>query len=210
MLQRANQLLLSTALLLLTGRAVLGQSTTLDLRIIEVDAAHRTTYQNFIFARTFAEGRVLVQSLYLRLPKDKYSELSVGAGMRVVAREHANLYLIAGYGRGTGATFAEPSLLALVNAGRFTASAFVQRSLPMSRTGDTQWIVDPVEVQYSVSRRSFLGVSLYATQVPGSVWITKLGPKVGLLDGLGSTEVRVARVGPAKRHEFQLRRIVAF
>lgn len=63
-----------TVAVLLTGPTarLTCQDNVLDLRVVEFNADRAITYQNFIYARSLAGGRFLVQVLYLRLPRDKY------------------------------------------------------------------------------------------------------------------------------------------
>mgnify|MGYP001167295565 FL=1 len=65
-------------------------------------------------------------------------------------------------------------------------------------------------MQYAVRGPLYLGAALYAYQAEGGEWLTKIGPKVGVNDRFGATEVRATSVNQGGGHEIQLRRIVVF
>ncbi len=65
-------------------------------------------------------------------------------------------------------------------------------------------------MQYVVRGPFYLGAALYAYQAEGGDWLTKIGPKVGINDKYGSTEVRATAVSHGGGHEVQFRRIVVF
>lgn len=186
------------------------QDNVLDLRIVEFNGDRDITYQNFIYARSFAGGKYLAQALYLRLPGIKYNEVAVGAGVRVAAIGDATAYLIAGVGSATDANYAEPALLVQDIKGRLTYAVFFQRYVPLSDAGIGQWLIDPLEIQYAVHGPLYLGAALYAYQAEGGAWLTKIGPKLGVTDKYGSTEVRVTGVSQGGGRQIQLRRIVVF
>lgn len=194
----------------LPASALPGQDNVLDLRVVEFNADREITYQNFIFARSLAGGRFFVQALYLRLPRDKYHEVAAGAGVRVAALGDAAVYLVAGVGSATDANYAEPALLVQDTKGRLTGSLFAQRYVPLSSVGVGQWLLDALEVQYAVRSPCYLGAALYAYQAGGGDWLTKIGPKIGVNDTYGSTELRVTGVSHGGGHEIQLRRILVF
>lgn len=190
--------------------AAKGQDNVLDLRVVEFNADREITYQNFIFSRNLSGGRFFVQALYLRLPRDKYNEVAAGVGVRVASLGDAAVYLVAGVGSATDANYAEPALLVQDTKGRLTGSLFAQRYVPLSSAGVGQWLVDAFELQYAVRGPLFLGAALYAYQAQGGDWLTKIGPKVGVNDSYGSTELRVTAVSHGGGHEIQLRRILVF
>ena len=186
------------------------QDNVLDLRVVEVNTDRAITYQSFAYARSLAGGRFLAQALYLRLPQDKYNEVAVGVGVRIGMIGDAAAYLMAGAGSATDASYAEPALLVQDIKGRFTGALFFQRYVPVSGAGVGQWLIDPLEMQYAVRGPLYLGAALYAYQAEGGEWLTKIGPKLGVNDRFGATEVRVASVNQGGGHEIQLRRIVVF
>jgi len=58
-----------------------------DLRVLEANGDLDVTYQNFIYARSFGEGRFLAQALYLRIPStadgvEDYHEVAVAGGVQ--------------------------------------------------------------------------------------------------------------------------------
>lgn len=202
--------LTGAALFALPAVPLVCQDNVLDLRVVEINADREITYQNFMYARSFAGGRFLAQALYLRLPRDEYNEVAVGAGVRVATMGDAAVYVIAGAGSATDANYAEPALLVQDAKGRFTGSLFLQRYVPLSSAGVGQWLIDALEVQYTVRGPLQLGAAFYAYQAGGGAWHTKIGPKLGVTDKCGSTEIRVAGVNHGGGHEIQLRRIVIF
>ena len=210
MTRRTPYMLALLALFASSTTPLSGQDNALDLRIVEFNSSRDVTYQNFIYARNLAGGKFLVQALYLRLPRDKYNEVAVGTGMRVATFGDATAYVIAGVGHATDANYAEPAVLVQDTKGRFTYAVFFQRYVPLSTAGIGQWLIDPLEAQYVVHGPFYLGAALYAYQAQGGDWLTKIGPKLGVNDKYGSTEIRVAAVNHGGGRQVQLRRIVIF
>jgi hypothetical protein len=184
------------------------QDNVLDLRV-EWSGERTPLYQNFLYARTLAGGRWMVQGLVLRLPADKYDELAVGGGYRVASMGGASAYVIAGFGDATDARYWEPALLVQRTQGKLTGSFFVQRYTPADARGVVQWLVDPLEAQYAVAGPFAVGASLYAYRADGGDWSTRFGPKVSLSDRHGATEVRLSEMSPGSR-ALQLRRVILF
>ena len=212
MTNRTRYLLTLLALLALLARpAVLAcQDNALDLRVAEFNAKRDLTYQNFIYARSFAGGRFIAQVNYLRLAPAKYSEVAAGLGIRITTVGDASVYVIGGFGRATDANYAEPAILVQDTKGRLTGAAYIQRYQPLSDAGVGQWLLDMLEVQYNVHGPFNLGAALYAYQAEGGSWLTKVGPTLSVNDRLGSTGIRVTSVSQAGGHEIQLRRILVF
>jgi hypothetical protein len=196
-------------LALLPARMVC-QDNVLDLRIVEFNTDRHVTYQNFIYARAFAGGKLLAQANYLRLPRIDYDEVAVGVGLRIASLAGTDVYVMAGVGKATDATYAEPALLALKSKGRLSGSVYFQRYQPVNDAGIVQWLIDPLELQYAMRGPISIGASFYAYQPEGGDWLTKIGPKLALADKHGATEVRVTTVNPGGGREIQLRRIVVF
>jgi hypothetical protein len=197
------------------------QDNVLDLRV-EWRGDRKPLYQNFLYARTLAGGRLMVQGLILRLPGDNYDELAAGVGYRVLSWNGLAAYAIVGYGGGTdpipvgGARvnspfvhYYQPAVLVQRTQGRLTCSLFVQRYTPVDWKGTVQWLVDPLEVQYAIAGPVALGASLYAYRSEGGEWLTRLGPKLAFADTHGSTELRVSRVSTGGQ-AIQLRRVLVF
>jgi hypothetical protein len=209
----APRYVLTVAALLARPTAPLAcQDNVLDLRVVEVNSHHDVTYQNFIYARSLAGGKYLAQALYLRLPGIKYNEVAVGAGLRIASFGDASAYIIAGVGSATDANYAEPALLVQDTKGRLTYAVFFQRYVPLNNTVTVpgQWLIDPLEIQYAVYGPLYLGAALYAFKPGSDAWLTKVGPKLGVNDKFGSTEVRMTSVSQGGGHQVQLRRIVVF
>ena len=186
------------------------QANVLDLRVVEVNETRDVTYQNFIYARSFAGGKLLAQALYLRLPQFDYNEVAIAPGVRAITRGQVNVYALAGIASATEAAYFEPAVLAQDLSGRLTGTLYLQRYMPLESGGVGQWLLDTFEMQYVVHDPVFVGGAFYAYRPDGGAWLTKLGPKVGFADKFGSTEIRIAHVNAGGGTEFQLRRIVVF
>jgi hypothetical protein len=207
MLTRA---LAAVTLLAVFGAAPLAaQDNVLDLRVAEFNNHGDFTYQNFIYARNLDSARFMVQALYLRLPDLGYREGAVAVGWRAAARGPLSAYLLAGAASATDAPYFEPALFVVGTGDRWSGSMYLQRYTPVNGRGIAQWLVDPLEVQYRVTGPFQVGTALYAYRPAGGDWLTKLGLKLGIVDPLGFTEVRISQVNTGGQ-EFQLRRIFAF
>jgi hypothetical protein len=213
---RSRRLLLC-AVLGLSSPALLGaQDNVVDARVAELNDRGKLTYQNFIYARTLSSQRFIVQALYLRIPVEgaaTYNEVAGGAGVRLFSASGFSVFAMASIAHATDANYVEPALFAQGSAGRFSASAYVQRYAPLGDGGIDQWLVDPVEAQVTVAGKLALGASAYMYRASGngSQWLTKFGPKIGLGDDWGATELRVGAVrNSSAKTEFQLRRLVVF
>jgi hypothetical protein len=186
---RRHPAVLASLVMLPLAAPLRAQDNALDLRV-EWSGERTPLYQNFLYARTLAGGRWMVQGLVLRLPADKYDELAVGGGYRVASMGGASAYVQR-------------------TQGKLTGSFFVQRYTPADARGIVQWLVDPLEVQYAVAGPFAVGASLYAYRADGGDWSTRFGPKVSLSDRHGATEVRVSEMSPGSR-ALQLRRVILF
>jgi hypothetical protein len=204
-----RRLVPATVFCLLMGAPAAAQPNVLDLRVAEVTSSGDLIYQNFIYDRTFAAGRIMLEALYLRLPADDNNEVSIGAGYRVADRGGVQAYLLAHVAKATDAPYVQPALLVLDTSGRLTGSLFVQHYVPVDRKGIHQWLVDSAELQYTVGGPIALGVSAYLFRPEGGDWLTKVGPKLAVADKRGATELRIARVNTGG-YAFQFRRLFVF
>lgn len=207
-----RQTLATLVLTALTAGTALAQDNVLDLRVVELDPEGTITYQNFIYARVFKEGRFLFEALHLRIPTVDYKEVSVGGGYRVAQAGDLQVYALGHVAKATDGTYFQPALLLQDAKGRLTGSMFVQHYAPLTDEGAHQWLIDPIEAQYAVAGRVSLGGSGYFYKAPGLSWLRKVGPKISVADRFGATEFRAARVDDqgATGWEFQFRRIVVF
>lgn len=199
--------LLSAGLAVATPAAA--QDNVVDLRAAELNSSGDLTYQNFIYARTLRDGRVLLEALLLRQPYLDYNEFSIGAGIRVGRRADVQAYALVHVAAATDAKYVQPALFVQDAAGRFTWSMFVEYYAPVTSGGIQQFLIDPLEAQYAVRGPLTLGGSVYLWRAEGGTWLTKAGPKVGVTDKYGTTEFRVTRTNE-ETFEFQIRRIVIF
>jgi len=194
---------------LLLGAPAAAQPNVLDLRVAEISSAGDVTYQNFIYDRTFADGRIMFEAVLLRLPADDSNEVSIGAGYRVARLGDLQAYLLGHVAKATDASYVQPALMVLDTTGRLTGSLFVQHYTPIDDKGTHQWLVDSADVQYGVRGPLALGVSAYLYRPAGGDWLTKVGPKVSLGDKYGASELRIARVNRGG-YAFQFRRVFVF
>jgi len=185
------------------------QDNTLDLRVAELDRHGDVVYQNFIYARSLAGGRFVAQANYLRLDGGDYNEGAAALGVRFARLGDITFYALAGVGKATDATYAEPAVLALDTKGKFTGSLYVQRYVAINDAGTDQWLLDTIEGQYALRGPLYLGAAVYAYRADGTDWFTRAGPKIGATDKHGATEVRVTR-STRYSPQLQLRRIVLF
>ena len=189
--------------------ALHAQDNVFDLRLVEIDSHHHVTYQNFIYARSISGGKYVAQATFLKVPPGSYNEFALALGVRAATVAGAAVYLLAGAGRATDGNYAEPAILVQKATGRLTGALYVQRYVPLSQSGIGQWLLDMLEAQYAFGA-IYLGGALYAYQANGDAWLTKIGPKLGLTDKRGATEVRVTRTSRDGSPEILFRRIVAF
>lgn len=204
-------------LALFTGLAVPAdaQNTLIDLRPADVNSDGDVVYQNFIVSHLLADGKFMIEGLFLRIPGGDfgdYKEVSAGAGIRVVQKGGLNIYALAHFAKATDVNWFQPAALMTFTSGKWTASAFTQRYVSLTDDVPSAWLVDPAEIQYTVAGPVALGVSSYlfaADDVPAA---KKIGPKASVADKYGATEFRAARLtfGGFSRWEFQLRRIILF
>ncbi len=205
-----SRMLCATILSLSVSSAANAQDNVLDLRLLEINSDRKITYQNFIYARSLASGKFLLQATYLRLPQIDYNEFAAATAIRATTLGDVSVYLMAGIGVATDDTYAEPALLLQDVAGRLTGALYVQRYIPLGESGVGQWLLDSFELQYAVHIPFTLGAALYAYRPDGGSWLTKIGPKIGVTDRFGSTELRVTTVSGGGGNQFQLRRIIVF
>lgn len=193
-----------------SGR-VMAQDNVFDVRALEFDQHGHTTYQNFIYARTLSSQRVIVQALFLHIPSPEmnYKEFSAGVGLRALSVPGLTVYGMVSVASATDAKYVEPALLVQSTAGKFSASAYLQHYTPVNDRGTDQWLVDPVEAQYTVFGKVAFGGSAYMYRPNGGEWLRKIGPKVSVGDQWGATELRVSRV-TSSTQEFQVRRLFIF
>src|SRR5262245_58056848 len=204
-----NRLALHLLLSLLGSSTAAAQQNALDLRVVEVDSRGDLRYQNFIYGRTSADGRLLFEALYLHVPPDDYHEVSIGGGYRVLRAGDLQAYALVHGAKACDGGYVQPALLLLDTAGRFTASLFVQHYAPLSDRGVHQWLIDSAEAQYTVRGPLALGVSAYLFKPSGSDWLTKVGPKISVADRYGASELRIARINQGG-YAFQFRRLLLF
>jgi hypothetical protein len=192
------------------------QNTLIDLRPADVNSDGEIVYQNFIFSHLFADGKFMVEGLFLRIPGTDdfpdYKEVSAGAGYRVVQKGGLNIYALAHFAKATDVNWFQPAALMTFTSGKWAASAFGQRYVSLTEDYPSAWLVDPAEVQYTVAGPLALGVSGYVFASDDSPALKKIGPKASVADKYGATELRVARstYDGLSRWEFQLRRIILF
>ena len=204
------------AMVLLTwaGTPAFAQNNLFDLRVAEINTNGDLTYQNFIFGKVFDDGKWMVEGLYLRVPGfvdyPDYNEGSIGFGYRVMKKAGLQVYALAQIAKATDTNFFEPALQLQFLNGRWAGSGFIQRYMALSDAGTSAWLMDPLEIQYTVAGPVALGASLYAFKGDGGAWLTKAGPKVSVADKYGATEVRVGYVNQSASYEFQFRRIIVF
>jgi hypothetical protein len=189
---------------------LLAQDNVLDLRLVEVNGDGDVTYQNFIYARSLADGRFLAQALYLRLPQDSYGEVAVGGGVRAALLGDLSVYLMASLAKASDASYAQPALFLQDAQGRLTGSLYLQRYTPLNDDGVAQWLVDALEAQYGIAGPVAIGAALHAYRPEGGDWLTKLGPKLVVSDRFGTTEIRATWLDAGGGHEFQIRRVWVF
>jgi hypothetical protein len=199
---------LALGCLLLSAPAA-AQPNVLDLRVAEITSGGDVTYQSFIYDRTFADGRIMFEAVYLRLPADDNKEVSIGGGFRAARLGDLQAYFLGHVAKATDARYVQPALLVLDTTGRLTGSLFVQHYTPVDDKGTHQWLVDSAEIQYGVRGPLALGVSAYLYRPAGGDWLTKVGPKVSIGDKYGASELRIARVNRGG-YAFQFRRLIVF
>lgn len=215
-LARSRSSVLSlVALALVAGAptALSAQNNVLDLRFLELNNHGDVTYQNFIYSRAFGDGKYIAQALYLRVNPPSYNEVAGALGLRLTTVGGADVYALAGIAGATDANYFEPALLVVKTKGAITGSAYLQRYVALSDKGVGQWLLDPLEAQYAIPTTPFaIGASLYAYRPngDGNSWLTKIGPKVGLNDKWGTSEIRITTVNQNGGQEFQFRRIFVF
>jgi len=206
-MRRTINMLLS---LLLIFSVAIAQDNTFDLRPVEVNSNGEITYQNFIYARTFADGKFMAESWYAHLPK--YNEYSVGIGYNIANWGDYAVYSLAHYTIATDDNYVLPGIFILDINGKWTGSLWGVYYYPLSNAGVDQILIDPAEIQYNLTGPMSLGASGYFWKVQDADWVYKVGPKVSLADKYGATEIRATKWNEAGGGgwEYQLRRIIVF
>lgn len=195
-------------ILLLISLPVFGQNNIFDLR--SEFNSQQVTYHNLLYDRL--EGDWLFELAHVRLPESQYTESSVGVGYNVFATLTSDVicYPVVHYTTATDDNYFQPSILVSKPVGKFTASIFTAYYVPLGDNGITQVVIDPLEIQYNVFDKITFGLSLYYWHPEIGDPLTKIGPKIGLLDELGVTEIRLAKNMQAETYEIQLRRFITF
>ncbi len=206
---RLFRLLRVLALLTWPAARAYGQDNVFDVRFVELDAHRHVSYQNFIYARAFDDGKYLAQGTFLKIPPGSYNEFALALGIRAATIGETSVYLLAGAGRATDGDYAEPAILLQDTKGRLTGALYLQRYVPLSHSGIGQWLVDMLEAQYALGA-FYLGGAFYAYQANGDAWLSKVGPKFGRSDRMGATELRVTRTSRVGSPEIQFRRVLVF
>ena len=184
------------------------QSNLLDFRM-ELDNDAEFTYQNIIYSRSINEGKFLIESYYLRLPNEEYKELSVGGGYNLYSNKGMTFYLLGHIAFASDENYFQPALLAFKDTGRFTWSIFLLYYAPLGQKGISQWLIDPFELQYEISRKFSIGTSTYAWK-SSMASVYKNGIKIGILFGSVKNELAVRYVSPNADIEVQFRALIFF
>jgi hypothetical protein len=202
--------ILTLSLCLFITTSVIAQDNTFDLRPVEVNSNGEITYQNFIYARTFANGQFMAEGWYAHMPE--YNEYSAGIGYNVAGFGDCRVYGLAHYTIATDDNYVLPGIFILDINGKWTGSLWGVYYYPLGNSGIDQILVDPAEIQYNLTGPWSVGISAYAWKMQGSDLNLKIGPKISLADKYGATELRAAKWNEAGGGgwEFQLRRIVVF
>ena len=211
----ARRTILAVAMFVAACAPAVAQNNSLDIRPADINSDGAVTYQFGSYNRLFADGKVLFEALYLRIPGldvfDDYDEVSVGVGLRLMQKGGFRMFGIAHYAVATdSAQFIQPALITDFSRGRWTASSFVQRYIAITDNAASAWLVDPAEIQFTIAGPLALGVSAYLFRADGGSALTKIGPKVSVADKYGATELRVAHVNQGASVEYQVRRIILF
>jgi hypothetical protein len=185
------------------------QDNVLDLRLVELNDHGERTYHNFIYARTLHKGQFMVEAYHLRLPPDHYTETSLGLGYRLWTRGSAAVYGLGHFAWASDDQYFQPAMF-LVAPGKLGANVYVMYYAPLGRSGVTQWLVDPVEVQYRVWDRLSLGLSGYYWRPHGGPSLVKKGGLLSISLGQVTLVVAVRAVNLGGGVETQLRSIVVF
>jgi hypothetical protein len=189
------------------------QNTLIDLRPADISSDGNITYQNFIFSHLLADGKVMVEALFLRIPGidyPDYNEFTAGGGYRVAKYGGMSIYALAHFGKATDVTWFQPAALMTFASGKWAANAFGQRYVSLTEDYPSAWLLDPAEIQYTVAGPFAIGVSGYIFAQDDTPALKKFGPKFAFADKYGATELRTARVNQGAKWEFQLRRIILF
>lgn len=196
---------------LLLAPSLEAQNNLLDLRFLEFNDDGKRTYHNFIYSRSLGDSRLSIESFWLFLPQeDEYDEIALGVGYRAAKLGQANISLIGYFSFASDDDYFQPTLFLIDTEGNLAWSLFLLHYIPLGDDGAHQWLIDPIEIQYSVSRRISIGASGYFYRPQAGSWLSKIGPKISLSDRVGASELAIRWVSDGGGAEIQLRRLLAF
>ena len=205
-----HSLLVAGGLLFVFAVSLGAQGHVFDLRLLELNDGGDRTYHNFIYARTFAEGKIMFEAFHLRIPQDDYKEFTAGVAYNAKTIGDFSLYLFGHLATASDEEYFEPALFALDVDGKITGSLFLLYYVPLGNDGVNQWLIDPFELQYNVAGPLSVGISGYFYRPEGGPSVFKKGGKLSVTDQYGASEVAVRHVNNHGGFEFQFRRIIIF
>ena len=193
-----------------TEQPLIAQDNVFDLRAIETNDHGDRTYHNFVYARTFGDGKIMIEALHLRIPQEDYKEFSAGIGYNLYTLGDLSGYLLGHLASASDEKYFQPAIFAIDTNGKLTGSFFFQYYIPLGSAGINQWLVDPFEFQFHLTGPIFLGFSSYFYKAEGGPSLFKTGGKMSIVDPDGSSELAIRLVNNGGGVEFQLRRIILF
>ncbi|MBN2356693.1 hypothetical protein JXO59_11320 [candidate division KSB1 bacterium] len=186
------------------------QNNVFDLRPAEFNEDGKVTYQNFIYSRYLADGKIFLNAVHIRIPPDDYREFALGAGYNAVTVHGFRGYIAGNVSLASDDTYFEPAILTVGGNNRLYGFLYLTYYVPLGGKGINQWLLDPFELQYTITGPLAVGFSSYYYKPEGAPSSNKIGGKLSYAYRYGSFDLAIRQVNMDRGIEFQFRTLVVF